>query len=284
MEQQLELIRDQQKAAWNKFSPGWKKWDELTMDFLKPFGDEIIHQLHLQETDSVLDVAAGTGEPGLTIASMVKSGKVIITDLADDMLVIAHEKATIKGIRNIEFCACDVSELPFADKTFDAISCRMGFMFFPDMDLAAKELMRVLKPGGRIAASVWDVPAKNFWINAVMDPLKNNVELPQAEPGSPGLFRCAHNGMMTDLFQRHGFKNIFQKEVTTKLNCKTADIYWQFMTDTPAPVSAVLANETDNMIEKIKIEVFSALHQIYREGNVNVDGAGFVISAEKTGS
>ena len=100
------------------------------MDFLKPFGDEIIQQLNLKGTDVVLDVAAGTGEPGLTIASKLKKGKVVITDLADDMLVIANENATKAGINNVEFKVCDVCELPFADNTFDAISCRIGFMFF----------------------------------------------------------------------------------------------------------------------------------------------------------
>ncbi|MCW8805615.1 MAG: hypothetical protein OQK56_04065, partial [Ignavibacteriaceae bacterium] len=85
MEQQLEEIREQQKASWNKFSPGWKKWDDLTMDFLKPMGDEIIRLLKPKNNEVILDVAGGTGEPGLTIASMLKDGKVSITDLAENM-------------------------------------------------------------------------------------------------------------------------------------------------------------------------------------------------------
>ena len=133
MEQQLEIIREQQKASWNKFSPGWKKWDDLTMDFLKPMGDEIIRLLKPINNEVILDVAGGTGEPGLTIASMLKDGKVSITDLAESMLEIARENATKRGIKNIEIRACDVCELPFDDNTFDAISCRKGFMFFPDM-------------------------------------------------------------------------------------------------------------------------------------------------------
>ena len=76
MEQQLEEIREQQKASWNKFSPGWKKWDDLTMDFLKPMGDEIIRLIKPKNNEVILDVAGGTGEPGLTIASMLKDGKV----------------------------------------------------------------------------------------------------------------------------------------------------------------------------------------------------------------
>ena len=52
MELEIEQIRDQQKETWNKFSPGWKKWDELTMDFLKPMGDEIIKKLTSQEYEN----------------------------------------------------------------------------------------------------------------------------------------------------------------------------------------------------------------------------------------
>ena len=197
MQLQFEEIREQQKAAWNKFSPGWKNWDDLTMEFLKPFGDEIIRQLNLKDTDVVLDIAAGTGEPGLTIASKLKSGKVIITDLADDMLVIAHENATKKGIKNVEFNVCDACDLNFADNTFDAISCRMGFMFFPDMLLAAKEMVRVLKPGGKIATSVWEGPEKNFWVTAMMGVMNKNIEMPAPPPGSPGMFRCAKDGFLS---------------------------------------------------------------------------------------
>ena len=192
MEQQLEEIREQQKAAWNKFSPGWKKWDDLAMDFLKPVGDEIIRLINPKGADIVLDIAAGTGEPGLTIATMLKGGKVIITDLSEDMLEIARENAMNRGIKNIETHACDVCELPFADNTFDAISCRFGFMFFPDMLLAAKEMVRVLKPGGRIATSVWNVPEKNFSKrNCRKTECQNNRCLLEHDDRSRGSYCCS---------------------------------------------------------------------------------------------
>ena len=208
MEQQLIEIREQQKTAWNKFSPGWKKWDELFMDFLKPMGDEIIQKINPRKNDVVLDVAAGTGEPGLTIAAKVTNGKVILTDLSDEMLFVAKENATHRGIKNIKTLACDVCELPFSDNTFDAVSCRFGFMFFPDMLLAAKEMARVLKPGGRIATSVWDIAEKNFWITAMMGTINKNVGLPAPPPGAPGMFRCAKDSLMADLFKEAGLKNI----------------------------------------------------------------------------
>jgi len=281
MEQQLEQIREQQKASWNKFSSGWKKWDDLTMDFLKPMGTEIIKQLNLKSNDVVLDVAAGTGEPGLTIATALPEGKVIITDLAEDMLEIARENAMLRGIKNIETVACDVCELPFPDNTFDAISCRFGFMFFPDMLLAAKEMARVLKPGGRIATSVWNVPEKNFWVTAIMGTINRNMELSGPPPGAPGMFRCAQDGFMADLFQQAGLKNISQKEVSGKLNSKTTDTYWNMMTEVGAPIVAALSKADDAMKEKIKTEVYELVNQKYPDGNVVIDSSALVIYGEK---
>lgn len=281
MEQQLTEIREQQKATWNRFSPGWRKWDDMTMDFLKPMGDAIIQQLHLKDTDVALDVAAGTGEPGLTIAGIVKNGRVIISDLADDMLVVAHENAKRKGIRNVEFLACDVCELPFDDNTFDAISCRMGFMFFPDMLLAAKEMARVLKPGGRIAAAVWNGPEKNFWVTATMGPLNKNMELPAPPPGAPGMFRCAKDGFIADLFAQAGLKNVSQNEVAGKMNCGTTDTYWQFTTEVVAPVVAALSKADDATKNKIKNEVYGVVNERFPNGNVMIPSSALVICGEK---
>lgn len=281
MEQQLEEIREQQKASWNKFSSGWKKWDELTMDFLKPMGTEIIKELNLKNTDIVLDVAAGTGEPGLTIAAAIPEGKVIITDLAEDMLEIARENAMLRGIKNIETMVCDVCELPFPDNTFDAISCRFGFMFFPDMLLAAKEMTRVLKPGGRIATAVWNIPEKNFWVTAIMGTINRNMELSGPPPGAPGMFRCAENGFMTNLFEQAGLKNTSQKEINGKLNSKTTDTYWNMMTEVGAPIVAALSKADDAMKAKIKSEVYELVNQKYPDGNVVIDCSALVIYGEK---
>jgi ubiquinone/menaquinone biosynthesis C-methylase UbiE len=281
MEQQLEQIREQQKASWNKFSGGWKKWDDITMDFLKPMGDEIIRLLKPKNGDQVLDVASGTGEPGLTIASMLKDGKVIITDLAEYMLEIARENAAKRGIKNIETRVCDVSELPFADNTFDAISCRFGFMFFPDMLLAAKEMARVLKPGGRIATSVWNIPEKNFWVTAIMGTINRNMQLPPPPPGSPGMFRCAKDGLMTDLFSKAGFKNISITEIAGNLNCQTSDVYWNMMTEVGAPIVAALSKADDAMKEKIKREVYEIVNQKYPDGTVQIEASAIVIYGEK---
>jgi len=281
MEQKLEEIREQQKASWNNFSIGWQKWDCLLMGFVKPMGNEIIRLLELKDADIVLDVASGTGEPGLSIAKKLSGGKVVLSDLSENMIKVAEENAARRGIENIETAVCDICELPFPDNTFDAISCRFGFMFFPDMLLAAKEMMRVLKPGGRVATAVWNVPEKNFWVTAFSSTIGRNMQLPPTQPGAPGMFRCAEGGLIQDLFRQAGFKNTSETEVNGKLKSGTTDVYWNLMTEVAAPVVAALSIADDTTKEKIKREVYQAVTEKYPGGNIRIDSSALVIYGEK---
>ena len=279
MEPELEKIREVQKDAWNKSSAGWKKWDEMTMNFMKPVGDEIIHALQLKDTDTVLDVATGTVEPGLTMAAMLTRGKVIATDLAEEMLAVAAENAAKRNIKNFETRCCDVSALPFEDNTFDAVSCRFGFMLFPDMQLALSEMVRLLKPGGRIATGVWGAAEKNSWISTSMGTMISMLQLKLPSPGAPGVFRCAEQGLMTDLFAQAGLKNISEKEVVGKLTCSTLDVYWSFITEVSSPVAF---SKADNALKlQIKEEILGKVKQKYPSGNIAIDSNAIVICGEK---
>lgn len=276
MEDALKATRDQQKETWNTFSSGWRKWDAFTMNWLRPMGEEIISHLHLKPNDRVLDIAAGTGEPGLSIAGIVQPGRVMITDLSEGMLEVARDNMTRQDIRNADILVCDGCELPFADNSFDAISCRLGFMFFPDMQLAAREMFRVLKPGGRISASVWGMPDKNNWITITMSVIKKNLEQPMPPPGAPGMFRCANPGFLADLFRQVRFRRVTETELTGTLNCGNHGTYWNFMSEVVAPVVSAMGKAGDEMKEKIKKEVFDLLEKKFR-GSVTSPGYGAVI-------
>jgi ubiquinone/menaquinone biosynthesis C-methylase UbiE len=281
MEAQLVQIREQQREIWNRFSPGWKRWDDLTMNFLKPMGDEMVHMLKPKGVDVVLDVASGTGEPGLTIATKLRGGIVVATDISEGMLEVARSNAARRGIKNFDIIASDVSELPFPDNSFDSVSCRFGFMFFPDMKLAVKEMVRVLKPGGRIAAAVWGLPEKNSWADVILGVINKNMQLMPPPPGAPGLFRCSKSGLMADLFKEAGLKNISEKEVRGKLNTGSAEVYWNFMTEVVAPVVAALGNASNAMKIKIKAEVFETINRKYEQGRVAIDSSALIVYGEK---
>ena len=83
-----------------KIIPAWKKWDGPFMDFFISMSNEIIRSLKPKDADPVLNIAEGLGEPGLTIVTMLKGGKVLFTDLTEEILGIARENATILEYKN----------------------------------------------------------------------------------------------------------------------------------------------------------------------------------------
>lgn len=281
MLQQLEQIRDQQKETWNKFSAGWKNWDHFVMHFLKPMGDEIIAEIKPAPGEFILDIASGTGEPGLTIATLVGNGKVIISDIADKMLDVAREHITEHQLSNAETMVCDACELPFADNSFDAISCRMGFMFFPDMELAAKEMVRVLKPGGRIATAVWNVPERNPWVTIMMSAINRQMQLPAPPPGVPGMFRCAKPGLIAGLFSSSGLHHVTERAVDGEIQFDSPEMFWNLHTEVAAPVVAALNKADEEMIASIKAEVFQSLHEKYPGDHPAPHYSSLIIYGEK---
>src|SRR4051812_45401953 len=75
-------IRAAQRATWARLSAGWDKWDSVIMDQLRPVGAAMIERLGITEGQQHLDIASGTGEPGLSIAQLAPKGRVVLTDLA----------------------------------------------------------------------------------------------------------------------------------------------------------------------------------------------------------
>src|SRR5919112_4168967 len=108
-------IRDAQRAAWAGLSSAWDKWDAVIMHQLAPVGAAMIERLDIAEDQHHLDIAAGTGEPGLSIARLAPKGRVVLTDLAPEMLEVAARRAEAQGITNIETKVCSADELPFDD-------------------------------------------------------------------------------------------------------------------------------------------------------------------------
>ncbi len=279
MDAPLVKIRDQQKATWNKFSPGWEKWNDFNMRFLQPMGNSIIRLLDIAETDRVLDVATGTGEPGLTIAGITTTGTVTGTDLSEEMLTIAARFAAERNLRNYTTNVADVCELPFPDDSFDKISCRMGFMFFPDMLMAAKEMYRVLKPGGKLATSVWGLPADNAWIAGIMTVVARNIVLPPPVPGAPGMFRCSDPGQMSGLLEQAGFSLVKSETLAGYVDHGTPERFWIQMQEVAAPVVNAMAHADAATKEKIASEAL----ELFKDtpGKAILPWSAFVLSGEK---
>ncbi len=276
----LTDISTAQKASWDHFSSGWRKWDKATMHFLGPVGKAIVEHLGASGNSQVLDIAAGTGQPGLTIARHLSpEGKVFITDLSSKMLQVAKEKAAAAGVTNVEFREADANELPFADNSMDGVSCRFGFMFFPDLQRAANEMARVLKPDGRLAVAVWAAPEQNFWVTCMMDNIKKRIDVPPVQPGAPGMFRCAKPGLMADLFKNAGLKEVTERPVPSTYDLSGGEEFWTMTTEIAAPFAAALHGVDPATVALIKADVVAEMDERFPDGKIT--GLATVITAVK---
>src|SRR5690606_24595447 len=145
----------------NQYASGWQKHDEIIREAAVAVSDKLIELAQPQPGDSVLDVAAGTGEPGLSLAQQYPQTTVRSTDIAEEMVAIAQSKAAELGLENFEAQVADVTEMASDDGSVDAVMCRFGVMFFPDPTAAVKGMTRNLRPGRNVVLASWAQPAKN---------------------------------------------------------------------------------------------------------------------------
>ncbi|MBT2534914.1 class I SAM-dependent methyltransferase [Arthrobacter sp. ISL-69] len=272
-----EQVRDQQRDTWDRFSAGWKKWDDDVVQWLAPFGEAMIGHAGLKPDSHVLDVAAGTGEPGLTAAAMVPAGSVTVTDLSEKMLMVAREKAAAAGLENVRTQVSEAAALPFDDGRFDAVLCRFGFMLFPDVDEAVREIARTAKPGGRIVAAVWGDPARNDWATTIMGIMNRHVQLPPQPPEAPGLFRCAAPGLMLKSFVDAGLTDVSEETLSVDMVQESPERFWEFMTDVAAAAVSGLAQADSGTRDLIRTQVLEAARTHERDGAIRLSSTATIV-------
>ena len=125
-----------------------------------PFARDMAKRAAALKPANVLETAAGTGiVTRLLRDALPLDAYITSTDLQTPMLEVARAK--FRSDERVAFQTADATALPFGDATFDLVVCQFGVMFFPDKDLAYREVMRVLQSGGTYLFSVWDSQANN---------------------------------------------------------------------------------------------------------------------------
>lgn len=276
-----EQVREQQRNVWNTFSGGWKKQDDFVFEWLRTVGAKLIEQAGVQDGHVVLDAATGTGEPGLSAAALVNSGRVIGTDISEQMVAIASAKARDKRISNYEARVINESALPFNDGYFDAITCRFGVMYFPEPATGVRELTRVLKTGRRIALAAWAEPQKNPWATTASRVVNEMLALPAPPPDAPGIFRHAAPSALPSLLEQSGLHDIQVAEVTGTVRFDSTEAYWEFITDVVAPIATALKNIDAGQREAVKRAVLEAAAKSAQGAGIPFAWSALVASGTK---
>jgi ubiquinone/menaquinone biosynthesis C-methylase UbiE len=213
-------------AAWSAAAPGYAEYHGAWREYAA----EAARLARLRPTDVVLDVAAGPGTLALVAAPSV--ARVVATDFAPGMLQELEARAAREGVRNVEAAVMDAQELKLDDASFDAAFCMFGFMFFPDRPKAFRELLRVLKPGGRGVVATWAPIERRPLMKMAMEAFAE--AMPQAPPMAKGDLQTVEECHAE--MSAAGFRDVEVHPFTASYRFESAASYMEPMTRAAAPL------------------------------------------------
>ncbi len=258
---------EKQKQDWNRVAPAWEKWDQHLDHNMSFISYRLIGDLRLRTGQDVLDLGCGTGNPSILISRIVgDKGSVVGLDLSEGMLAVARRKADELGLSNVRFMAEDVSTLPFEEDSFDAVISRFCLMFLPDIPSTVKEITRVLRPGGYVAAAVWSTADKNPFVRIAMEALKRFIDVPSPLPGHPGVFRLSKPGDLMNVMKETGLAEVADEEITGESQFESADEYLLNIKDMAAPLQPLFAKLSAGQREEVDALIKETVNR-YKSGN-----------------
>ena len=230
-----------QRQEWGEAADGWRRQWETIERFSQPVSDRLVELTQIRPGHRVLDVATGIGEPAVTAARAVgPSGSVVATDQAPEMLAIARERVTGLGLRNIEFHEMDAEALDLPGESFNALVCRWGLMFLPNLGDTLRGLYRLLVPGGGLAAAVWSEPPKVPMISLPMRVIQQMIEMPAPPQETPGPFSLADVGALEHALRQAGLSNVHSERMVLTWEWPSAQEFVKMLLDIAAPLKAML--------------------------------------------
>jgi ubiquinone/menaquinone biosynthesis C-methylase UbiE len=251
---------------WQAAAEAWYRWSPTLNKWLGKATEKMLEMAGISTGNRVLDVAAGAGEQSITAAKKVGStGYVLATDISSNILDYAKQMAQHAGINNIETKVMDGENLTLEDETFDAVISRVGLIYFPDQQKALKEMLRVLKPGGRLAAIVYSTPEKNKFFSVPVSIIRNRAKLPPPLPGQPGPFSLGAEGIIEKIFSQAGFKNIKSELVDSPLLLQSAKECVQFEKESFGALHQMMSSLPDAEKESVWGEIERELQKFELE-------------------
>ncbi len=205
-----DLQRRVQRYGWDRaaayYEPHWRRQ-------LQPAQHRLLEVAALQPGAHVLDVACGTGLVTFPAAAAVApDGDVLGTDLSEGMIERARQIARQRGIQNVSFERMDAEALQVPDRAFDVALCALGLMYVPDPLRAAREMYRVLVPGGRAVVLVWGERRRCGW--ADIFPI---VDRRVASDVCPMFFQQGTGDTLQRTLEAAGFVDVEAERLTTTL-------------------------------------------------------------------
>jgi enediyne biosynthesis protein CalE5 len=274
-------LKGDQKRDWDLAAAGWRKWWPVFEAAAQHVSDHLVELAGIQPGYRVLDIATGNGEPAVTVARRVgPSGRVVATDQSTGMLAIARERAAALGLTNIDFRESDAEALDLSEHDFDAVVCRWGLMFIPDLTAALTGIRGRLKPGARIATAVWSTADKVPMITIGAATVRKLANLPPPPPNALDPLRLADTSILSSALTAAGFKEVVIERRQVVFEFESTAAFTQFRAEVSAPFRALLDRQSPELRKRIVDAIIeAAAAHTGPDGHVRTDNETILFAA-----
>jgi ubiquinone/menaquinone biosynthesis C-methylase UbiE len=269
---------------WSVVAPFWEKHHAVIRQMFAPVTQVLVEDGLIGRGHSVLDIATGPGEPALSVAVVVgPEGKVFGTDAVPEMVAAARRAADHLGLTNTQFDAAFADHLPFPADTFDAVVCRFGMMFVPSPVDAVREMLRVLKPGRKLALAVWHFAEKNPFFYTLSRVIEKYVDSPPPAPDAPDAFRFASPGKLRDVLGEAGamapFERLLHFNIQTPIS---AEDFWTLRCEMSEKLREKLAMLSGEQLTEVNRQSLEALREYSTDRGMSLPAQVLIVSGTKS--
>src|SRR5688572_17015565 len=255
---------------WDRIAPNWESERDFVMSSTGVVSERLVERLDPQPGNTVLDIAAGTGDTGFMAAERIgEDGRLVSTDFAPAMVAAARRNGEAQGLENVEHRVLDAENMDLDDDSFDRVVARWGYMLMADPAAALAETRRVLRDDGRLSFAVWAGPEQNLWASIPAMVLVERGLIPPPEPGAPGIFAMGDPDRIRELVTGAGFGEPDIEQVEVEWRYDEVDAHWKFTLKLAGPLADVISRLDDDERESIRTEVRSKIEPLMQSGEVS---------------
>lgn len=227
---------------WDSVAEAWEQNADYLDRQMASATERMLDAAHVSKGDDLLDLACDPGGAGLAAVPRVgPTGSVTLADDAPRMVAAAARRAA--GLDLVTTLLCGQAEVPVADGTFNAVINRHGLMFAEDFVAAIREVVRVLKPGGRHATMTWDRRDDNPWLGLILDSVGEEFGVPFPPPLVRGPFSLDDPDVLGRVLEEGGLTDTRVERTAVAMPTDSLEDWWELVPRLAGPLAIALKGD-----------------------------------------
>jgi ubiquinone/menaquinone biosynthesis C-methylase UbiE len=257
---------------------GWDttagKYDSELTPHLELYAGNLLRCAGVMPVHHLLDVAAGSGAVTFMAARM--GTKVTAIDFSPGMLALLGRRRAALGLAGITARIMDGQALEFPDDTFDRAVSNFGLIFFPDCARGLREMLRVLKPGGKGAITAWSLPARTRFISVFSEAAR--AAFPDMPPPkeTPAVYSLQDPVQLRGEMTAAGFKNVKVIAVDHTWTSASPQDHWDRLSQSSPVFTQAMSRLTVDERAALQKKLTDILRSEFGDGPVALGGEAHV--------